>query len=644
MAMDFFAAQDCARRNTTKLFVLFGVAILLILAFTDLVLFYGLGLHTLLADSSGDMSADAGGWNLEFLFWINLAVLLLILGGTAYKISALSGGGDAVAHMLDGQPIFYDDPDPACRRLLNVVDEMALAAGVPAPQVYLLPEAGINAFAAGFEPSDTVVGVTAGALEHLNREQLQGVIAHEFSHILSGDMRLNVRMAGVLHGIMLLGLIGRGLSHSDNQESWEVRRPSIRSSLVGLGLMIAGYFGCLCGRLIKAAICRQREYLADAAAVQFTRNPGGIGGALLQIGASGKGGQLRHRNIEQMSHAFFCNTEEHLFFSRLLAAHPPLASRIKRLLPDWDGVFPQAASAEPEETAASGQGGGGVRSGAGPAAEAAALSASFLSAGQLAAARALKKSFPKLLHQASRNPYSAHAIIFFLLLDECHEIRAKQLACLKDAADQSVHAELERLVQSGVYAREEHKVALAELALPRLRGLSARQARIFLDNVQALIRADGKVSLFEWCLGKMVIQYLHTMLPEYRPPKSRLHELAAEGEAAAVVFSACAHLSADQEKKAATLFQAACAETGLSGQQLLPASALGLAVVDRAVDALASLAPKEQARLLAGCMRCLGDDFETAGKPRQWEMLRGLCAALGIPVPLIPQSVAAPPA
>ena len=166
----------------------------------------------------------------QFLFWINLAVLLLILGGTAYKISALSGGGDAVAHMLDGQPIFYDDPDPACRRLLNVVDEMALAAGVPAPQVYLLPEAGINAFAAGFEPSDTVVGVTAGALEHLNREQLQGVIAHEFSHILSGDMRLNVRMAGVLHGIMLLGLIGRGLSHSDNQESWEVRRPSIRSA------------------------------------------------------------------------------------------------------------------------------------------------------------------------------------------------------------------------------------------------------------------------------------------------------------------------------------------------------------------------------------------------------------------------------
>ena len=135
-----------------------------------------------------------------------------------------------------------------------------------------------------------------------------------------------------------------------------------------------------------------------------------------------------------------------------------------------------------------------------------------------------------------------------------------------------------------------------------------------------------------------------TMLPEYRPPKSRLHELAAVGEAAAVVFSACAHLSADQEKKAATLFQAACAETGLSGQQLLPASALGLAVVDRAVDALASLAPKEQARLLAGCMRCLGDDFETAGKPRQWEMLRGLCAALGIPVPLIPQSGAVPPA
>ena len=224
--MDFFEAQESARRNSSKLTILFALTVLVILVLTDLVLYYGLGLERALYSLGSDNSYEASRWGVLHFFWINLAVVLLILAGSAYKISALSGGGDAVAQMLDGEPVFRDDPEPGRRQLLNIVDEMAIASGVPAPQVYVLPEQGINAFAAGFDQSDTVIGVTAGALQSLNRDQLQGVIAHEFSHILSGDMRLNVRLVGVLHGIMLLGLIGRSLCYSAERDDYGRRKDS----------------------------------------------------------------------------------------------------------------------------------------------------------------------------------------------------------------------------------------------------------------------------------------------------------------------------------------------------------------------------------------------------------------------------------
>ena len=427
--MDFFEAQECARRNTVKLMLLFGLAIVLILVFTNLVLYYGLSLERALyaMDSNGIREP---GWGMEAVFWINLVVLLLILGGTVYKIGALSSGGDAVASMLDGEPIFSDDPQPERKQLLNIVEEMAIASGVPVPQVYVLPEQGINAFAAGFEQSDTVIGVTAGALHSLNREQLQGVIAHEFSHILSGDMRLNVRLAGVLHGIMLLGLVGRSLCYSQDTDDYGQRKSSFSLSLAGIGLIVIGYAGYLCGRMIKAAICRQREYLADAAAVQFTRNPQGIGGALLQIGATHQGGMLRHHKSEQMSHAFFSNVLPLGFFSRILAAHPPLDRRIRRILPDWNGAFPIAG-------ATGATGGYEARS----AAQRRGLSSSFslegaettaanlvdaagsVSEAHVATARILNNSFPAVLRKASQDPFAARALIFFLLLDEQAEVR-----------------------------------------------------------------------------------------------------------------------------------------------------------------------------------------------------------------------------
>ncbi|MDO5675521.1 MAG: M48 family metallopeptidase [bacterium] len=644
MTMDFFEAQECARRNTVKLMLLFGLAIVVILAFTNLVLYYSLYLEGALYNMGPDGIREPS-WGLGAVFWINLAVLVLILGGTVYKISALSSGGDAVAAMLDGVPIFSDDPYPERKQLLNIVEEMAIASGVPVPQVYVLPEPGINAFAAGFEQSDTVIGVTAGALQSLNREQLQGVIAHEFSHILSGDMRLNVRLAGVLHGIMLLGLVGRNLCYSHETDDYGRRKSSFSLSLAGIGLIVIGYAGYLCGRIIKAAICRQREYLADAAAVQFTRNPQGIGGALLQIGASRQGGLLRHHKSEQMSHAFFSNALPFGFFSRLWTTHPPLAMRIHRILPDWNGEFPTlgVTSAPSSQQAAQQTAGAAVQRGSrsaltleGAAVTAASLvgAAGTVNEAHVATARILNTSFPEILRKATHDPFAARALIFFLLLDEQAEVREKQLQHLKNAADRGVYAEIRRLAKSGVRAATGQKIPLVDLALPRLRSLSPGQARLFLDNLQVLIRANGRISLFEWCLAKMVRQYVAGLLPGRKPAGRPVADLEAVADEAAVLFSAFSHLAAKAEKQdcnAEELFAAARAEAGLTGLSLLPATTLGLGTVDKAVDRLAALVPSEKARLLRGCVYCLCSN--TAIPQQQWELLRGLCAALAVPMP-----------
>lgn len=636
--MDFFEAQESARRNTSKLMILFVLAVLVILALTDLVLYYSLGLERALHSLESDNSSGASNWGILHFLWINLAVVLLILAGTAYKIFALSGGGDAVAQMLDGQPVFKDDPDPGRRQLLNIVEEMAIASGVPVPQVYVLPEQGINAFAAGFDQSDTIIGVTAGAIQYLNRDQLQGVVAHEFSHILSGDMRLNVRLAGVLHGIMLLGLIGRRLCHPVERNDYGRRKDSLSLSSVGIGLIAVGYVGYFCGRLIKAAICRQREYLADAAAVQFTRNPDGIGGALLQIGASNQGARLQHRKSEQLNHAFFCDSLRQGVFSQMLAAHPPLAARIRRILPDWNGAFPVLSKdAEPARVSDTVSFAAKARQ---TSYDNDALVAKLLGAAgtvsdaQIATARILNTSFPEVLSKASQDPFAARALIFFLVLDEAPAVREKQLEHLKSSADQGVYAEIRRLLKSGAHAKTGQKIPLVELALPRFRQLSANQARLFLDNLHVLIQADKRITLFEWCLAKVVRQYVADLVATYKPVRRRLHDLTEVAAEATVLFSAFAHLAAGAECRAEELFMTACAEAGLSGYALSSATNLGLRTIDQAVDTLAALTPLEKSRLLRGCIRCLCSANSMPHK--QWELLRGVCAVLQVPMPLMP--------
>ncbi|HHH14063.1 MAG TPA: hypothetical protein ENJ98_07480, partial [Thiolapillus brandeum] len=342
--MDFFAAQDDARRKTRWLIVLFVLAILSLVVLTNLFIM-------LFAEYSTDYYVQGHTpttfwerFDWERFFWIGLGVTAVILLGSFIRTLSLRGGGRVVAEMMGARLVSGNPRDPLERRLLNVVEEMAIASGTPVPQVYVMDqEEGINAFAAGFGTGDAVIAVTRGTLEKLNRAELQGVVAHEFSHIVNGDMRLNIRLIGILFGILMVALIGRLLlrwgaiaSHSRSRDS----NGGVPLVVLGLGLLVLGYVGVFFGNLIKASVSRQREYLADASAVQFTREPQGIAGALKKIGGDAQGSLIRHPDAEELSHAYFSEGIHYLFgLNGLFATHPPLEKRILRVDPGWDGEF-----------------------------------------------------------------------------------------------------------------------------------------------------------------------------------------------------------------------------------------------------------------------------------------------------------------
>ena len=566
--MDFFGAQDAARRQTAWLVVLFALAAIGLVVITSLFILFVFGLFGgTLSVSHLQEGGLLGRIDRPAFAGIALVVALIVAGGSLYKVLILSRGGAAVAEALGGRLLAPDSEDPEARRVLNVVEEMAIASGTPVPSVYLLAhETGINAFAAGLNPADAAIGLTQGAVTHLSRDQLQGVIAHEFSHIVNGDMRLNLRLAGLLHGILLIGLIGRVLVQAGGRGGGKSRDRAAFAAL-GVGLMVTGFTGTLFANLIKASVSRQREFLADAAAVQFTRNPQGIAGALKRIGAASVHGLLSHPRAPEMSHAYFA-TGVRTFLGRLSATHPPLESRIRRLDPRWNGRF----EAEPRPGApAEGAGGGSSTistasaevlgavsipsaeiAGAGrisiPLAETAgpnrvstpyrmspdetpeatrdmnpevipditaeglqdAVQGAIDQIGQpdeihLRHAQTLIRELPATLRWAAREPYGAQALVFALLLDGDAGIRQRQLAHLESHLETGLGAETLRLWPSVLATAREYRLPLVDLSLPALRQVSAPQAETFRAALSALIAADGRVRLFEWCLSRILL-------------------------------------------------------------------------------------------------------------------------------------------
>lgn len=349
--MNFFAAQEQARQRTRLLLFLFTLAVCALLVLTNLLVLISVAI--LSADEHGgaqpaSLHADPlSGLPWELFGLTSAAVIAVISIVVLLKQQQLAKGGQVVAKALGGQRLQANESDAKLRQLHNVVTEMAIAAGMPVPAVYLLPEAGINAFAAGWSHADAVIGVTQGCVNQLSRDELQGVIAHEFSHILNGDMRLNIRLLAYLHGIVFISEAGGQLLRLRPRSHDSKNSAAAAVLLLGLGLLLIGALGVFFAQLIKAAVSRQREYLADASAVQFTRNPNGIAGALQRIALAQQGGRVQHAAASEMSHLFFANALsgwQNGLLGRLFATHPPLSARIKRLNPHWDGNLNKVAS------------------------------------------------------------------------------------------------------------------------------------------------------------------------------------------------------------------------------------------------------------------------------------------------------------
>ncbi len=342
--MDFFEQQAKAHRKTKWLVIYFVMAVAAMIAanYICMMLFFYVGMqkdpHHRYDDEPRPRISF---WDSRVFVGVSIITIAIVGIGSAYKTSALSSGGSAVSEMMGGRLINTNTTDADERKLLNVIEEMSIASGVPMPQVYVMDEEnGINAFAAGHKPGDATVSVTRGCMKLLSRDELKGVIGHEFSHILNGDMRLNLRLMGTIFGILCLAILGRILLQTVRGGD----RGKNPLPIVGLVLLIIGYIGVFFGRLIQAAVSRQREFLADASSVQFTRNPGGITGALKKIGGLGEmGSRLSHAHAEELSHMFFGNGVSEAFIG-LLETHPPLMTVSKFSTQTSTETFPKFAT------------------------------------------------------------------------------------------------------------------------------------------------------------------------------------------------------------------------------------------------------------------------------------------------------------
>lgn len=660
MATNFYDRQEAARRNTLWLVLLFIAAVVFIVGAVAAVAY----LVTAHQTSSGDRAFGAGRQGeispLASAAVAGAVTLAAIVLGTLFKIVQLRhGGGSFLAERLDGARLYPNSGDVTGMRVLNVVEEMAIASGTPVPPVFLLrDDETINAFAAGYSPSDAVIGITRGCAESLTREQLQGVIAHEFSHILNGDMRMNIRLIGILHGILLLALTGRLILRS------VMHRPHHRSSnrksdprgillllAVAVALLILGWIGYVIGGLIKAAVSRQREYLADASAVQFTRNPDGIAGALKRIAAVGS--RLQSPHASEASHMFFAQGLAEGLTS-LTATHPPIRKRILALEPSWDGTLPREKEvAPPPQPKASESTPSSLAAAVDTVGFAPPVRSDRASGGEQDAwdraelrwatehvgdplqqhreyAEALLQSIDPDLLAAARDPFSSRALVLALLLPEDAELRSQQWQWLSSHADAALIQEMQRLADPASRAEPRTRLPLIDLSLPALRSLSPAQYRDFKSCFERLILADDRLSLFEWTLGKLLLRHLAPQFESVGSPGTHYYGLQRLSRPCSVLLSTIArvgHTPAEADRA----FELAARSLPQVRCEWLPPSACTLDELERSLKTLARTVAPLRGRLVEACAQCISaDGYVTV---REGELLRGIADMLDCPMP-----------
>jgi Zn-dependent protease with chaperone function/uncharacterized tellurite resistance protein B-like protein len=663
MSTQFFQRQDTARTNTLWLVALFAIAVLGMVALTTSL---GFAVGTAMENNTSAQSLAEGRekvnpWVVALIAGIATAVV--IFGGSFYQVTALRfGGGTRVAETVGGRQILADTSDPSERRLMNIVEEMAIASGTPVPPVYLMEEQAINAFAAGYLPGDAVIGVTRGAINTLSRDELQGVIAHEFSHILNGDMRMNIRMIGILHGILLLGLIGHILFRSIHFMGGRSNNDKGRAGIVfamiatGIALIIIGAIGSFIGGLIKAAVSRQREYLADASAVQFTRNPSGIADALKRIGGLTEHGRLEHPNAGIASHMYFAQGI-YEGFTGLLATHPPLEKRIRAIEPNWDGSLENARPRKTSGRATAQIGGAASGFAGGDGAQSlddnsrtaprrhvdsddqdvslpAVLAATdHVGAPEMAHRQytvQLLKEIDPALTSAAREAYSARALLFALLINEETSVRTAQYAMLDRMISQDVVVLTRKLAAIVEQMPAAARLPLVDLSLPMLRTMTAPQYETFAKAFEAMVRADNRLTIFEWTLSQVLVRNLRRQYVPIESTATLYHRLPKLADELSLLLSILARVGheGDDVQEAFTAGAVYLQDVPL---RLLPAAACSFNKLDDALAKLARAAVQRRGEILRACAATVCADGIV--KIREAELLRGIADLLDCPMP-----------
>ena len=627
--MNFFQSQANAKRRTGWLVFLFALAVVCLIGLTQLLVMLALGVSkTTNTQGQIQLSMD----------WITLAeiaigITAVVALASLYKMQQLRAGGSAVATLLGGQLLDRASSALHERKILHIVEEMAIAAGVPVPPVYILEEPAINAFAAGHDHRDVVIGITRGAIQLLSRDELQGVIAHEFSHIFNGDMRINLQLMGWLFGILFIGLVGRFLlDSSSNRYAYSSDRKKNTSGLVfvGLGLIVIGYTGTFFAKLIKAAISRQREFLADASAVQYTRNPEGIAGALKKIGGYDASSYITHPNASQVSHLFFgegLNTLTSLF-----ATHPPLEERIKAIDTHWKGEFTHidANSVVVEKpeidpryvNIINGEVHYTPPTMATAVVAAASVAAALDSIGapqpeHLDEAKQRLASIPNDLQKLAREPQGARTITHCLLMDRNTHEDAQNFPAISAKTIDSV--------KQLPYAL---RLPLLDICLPSLKLLGTAQREQLLQAVMTQIQADQKISLFEWSLYRILRHSLDTQ----KQPSGSL-TLAATSNSCRTVLSALS-LATHTEIAAQLRFTQAWEQLGLPTTTCDTQALSDISALDQAVQQLRRLQALAKPRLLKACCAAIAND-EQQYSAEAIELLRAVADTLDTPIPPI---------
>jgi Zn-dependent protease with chaperone function len=664
--MDFFARQDSARRNTGLLVGYFVLAVTMTILLVYLIPIVGWHAYRTY-HTPPNQSISFEWWHLDLFFGVCGVTLLVVLCGAMFKIAQLSrGGGNCVAEMLGGKQVLPNTDNFFEKRLRNVVEEMAIASGVPVPPVYVMErEKGINAFAAGFSPADSVIAVTYGTMTGLTRDELQGVVAHEFSHILNQDMRININLMGMLHGLLIIGLtgrvilefVGRGSTGRRGKDSGQI---VLIILIAGFALMVVGFTGFFFCKLIKASISRARERLADASAVQFTRNPTGLANALKKIGGLEAGSRICSPHAEEVSHMFFGNGLRSSMFS----THPPLTERVRWLEPKFNGKFERVTHEDLRKQLSRFEGAPAkveaekndfvdiftkpshiavttavLDATSPPAAKPNSPEALLTSIGtpmehHADAAKQLIESIPEQVKKQARDPYGARMLIYFLLLDSSEEVRSKQIAIVETQAESEVFHELEKVLANFDSIQPEMRLPLIDLAIPALRFLSKTQYTAFREIVTQLIDADEQCDVFEYALQRVLIHHLDPVFSgQTKPTPINYYAIRGLEKETSIVLSVLARKGHESESDAVAAFHTAAQTiTDKKASFLLVNEELcSWESLDNALYKLNEGSFRIKKWVLGAALACLMHDREiTVGEV---ELFRAVADTLGCPVP-----------